>query len=117
MIDIFPTVDVPAKVQEHWVLVAGFIPVPRKTLRCPQCRCDVPHLSHMGWHERKPSPTPGRCDVVFKCTRCSFHWVHGVPVPPGAVEAGRDMFGPLGRAEWREVRDILDYILTGAVVK
>lgn len=109
MMDMFPDLDVEAAVEATWCMVAGFIPVPRETLRCPQCGHSVPHLSRMVWHHRAPSERD-RCDVSFKCTRCSLFWTHGVPVSTAAVAGAKDYFGR-PEAHWREVKDTLEYIL------
>lgn len=106
--DMFPTVDVEARVSDYWDMVAGFIPVPKRAIVCPQCGWPVPHLSRMIWHHRESSALD-RCDVSFKCTRCSMYWTHGIPVSTAAVAAAKEHFG-VPEAQWREVRDTLQHI-------
>lgn len=109
----FPTVDVEAAVDAAWELVGGFIPVPREQIVCPQCRHPVVHLSRMVWHHRRPSALD-RCDVSFKCTRCSLFWTHGIPVPTTAVVASIGQFG-VPEAHWRDVREALDELRPGTL--
>lgn len=70
-----------AQVRRRWHIDP--LPLPRgRWLRCPVCRSRRWQVRYWRTHIR---PGDGhrvahRCDVHFKCTRCSAVWAHGLAV-------------------------------------
>jgi hypothetical protein len=94
------------RVSEAWSFRCGFIPWPRFLLRCPCCyRADVQlRMASFGKH---PGTIPGRVDVSYKCTRCSFLWTFGVPVSDDIYKRAVKEDGSRSW-NWREIQAQLE---------
>lgn len=72
--------DVFEAVREKWDLDTTFFPIPKFVVQCPICRDHHPILRAVSFHIRKESEILYRCDVGWKCVRCSYAWSYGVPI-------------------------------------
>lgn len=83
----FPEVVGLEKTLNQWIIEP--IPTPRFEVACPVCSLSSAgkHILIRQWryHRRATKYASQhntyRCDVSFKCTGCSFVWVHGLVVP------------------------------------
>lgn len=99
--DYFPDVDVEQNVAEVWDFTYT-VPYPKIQFACPVCRHDQILAKDWKYHKRTDtgSAHPYRCDVAFKCTRCSHVWWHGVRVPKEKYLGGKKIF-------WRRVKQAI----------
>lgn len=71
--------ELEARVAEFWEFSTG-LPMATRSLFCGACGHS--ELLYKRWHffrrYKKGTALPARCDVHFKCTRCSMVQVHGV---------------------------------------
>lgn len=79
-IDLTPT-EVFERVCKVWDL-SGDVPVPREEYHpfCPACTGERNILKAWQLHHKETATWPWRCDVIFKCTICSYHFLFGVPI-------------------------------------
>ena len=114
--DIFPSLSkeqILKRVEEAWDL-SGDFPMPKDIIRCPVCGSKEIQAQVWAFH-RSSTPNisriPYRCDIGFKCTRCSAIWTHGVAIPEemykkhASLEPGKRASV---RYSWREVKKILE---------
>ena len=113
--NIFPPLskeEILKRVEDAWDL-SGDFPMPKDAIRCPVCGSK--EIQARSW-SFFPSPDPNsripyRCDISFKCTRCSAVWIHGVAIPKemykkhASLEPGKRASV---RYSWREVKKILE---------
>ncbi len=99
--------EVMERVNSFWDFSKGF-PFPKTNLSCPVCGHDVLQVRNWGFAFKDSGGCKYRCNVSFKCTRCSFVWVHGVVIPKDVF----DKFVPKGQYgksyHWREVKEMID---------
>lgn len=91
-----PTVDVGSA----WQVDDVPVPVPRFKPACPVCRGDRVLLRTWHWYERGVTARY-RCDVSFKCLKCSAVWTHGLALNRSQRRANGKW------VEWREGRQLL----------
>ena len=111
--NVFPPLskeEILNRVEEAWDL-SGDFPLPKVPIKCPVCGSGEIQARNWIFHlARDPSISrvPYRCDVSFKCTRCSAVWVHGIAIPEKIyrkhVKTGEKQRGYY----WREVKKILE---------
>lgn len=90
--------------------MSGPFPLPRWDMRCPQCGGLHSErqiqgrrwVFHNGPGDRR-SKNKWRCDVEFKCRRCSYLFSFGVVVPPEMLAHHVERL----EYRWREVHAIL----------
>ena len=114
--DVFPPLskeEILKRVEETWDL-SGDFPLPKDTIRCPVCGSEEIQVRDWIFHlsaDPSVSRVPYRCDVNFKCTRCSAIWTHGIAIPEemykkhASLEPGKHASV---RYSWREVKKILE---------
>lgn len=104
----FTTEELRERVSKAWTLDTPH-PLPKNWITCPQCGRTEPHLSRYVYSINRDSPRGHRCDVVFKCTRCSLQWTHGVPLPENVYERMAGGIRSGVRVPWREaIEDFAD---------
>jgi hypothetical protein len=102
----FTTEEILERVNKYWDLSCS-LPFPKFDLGCSVCKSDEILLRQWLFHDRSKrtgSKHGYRCDVSFKCTQCSFVWVHGILVPKEMFEKYRDK----RMVTWRKVKEILE---------
>jgi len=94
-----------SRVKEFWDL-SGKFPLPRFELRCPICNAsdDDIILREITFTVRRAGGIPYRANVSFKCTRCSFTWIHGVPITQEMASIHGLDKGYARGYNWREIR-------------
>jgi len=107
MVDVLPghsPEEIALTVAEHWEFHAGYLPLPKFELHCPQCAGTDIQLSTVVFGKRAGSGSPYRADVAFKCCQCSMYWIHNVPVPADVyARAGGNV-----KLRWRQVKKIIE---------
>lgn len=102
----FSTQELLERVEEMWDFTYS-LPLPKFDLTCSVCKSNEILLRQWNFHDRTKrtgSKHGFRCDVSFKCTRCSYVWVHGVAVP-------KDMFRKHQNNRlvlWRKGKEVLE---------
>ena len=115
MHNVFPPLSkdqILKRVEESWDL-SGDFPMPKDIIKCPVCGSKEIQARFWAFHLSSDphSRVPYRCDVSFKCTRCSAIWIHGIAIPEemykkhASLEPGKQA-SKLYR--WREVKKILE---------
>ena len=114
--NVFPSLskeEILKRAEEAWDL-SGDFPIPKDIIRCPVCGSKEIQARYWLFH---PSGNPDsrvkyRCDVSFKCTRCSAVWVHGVAIPEELYKKHISEPGKQSsmRYSWREVKKILEQV-------
>lgn len=98
------------RVSEYWDLSKP-IPIPKFRLRCPICGADdediILRFANIVQRE-VPSENRYRSNVSFKCTRCSFTWVHGVVIPEEMARRHGIEGAKAKSFHWREIREMLE---------
>lgn len=69
--------EIHARVAESWDLAAP-LPTPGPWLCCPCCSATELQARFWRFHLREGGRIPWRCDVSFKCCRCSLVFTFGV---------------------------------------
>ena len=115
--NLFPALDKDEtlkRVREAWDL-SGDFPVPKFTVRCPICGSEEVQARYWSFHDANKHyhhAVPYRCDISFKCTRCSAIWEHGIPIPEAVYR--RHIPEPLHYItktyRWREVKEKLNQV-------
>ena len=92
------------RVGKYWSL-DGFFPLPKFHVKCPECGApdDEIIIREMTFTVRSGSPRPFRCNVSFKCTRCSYSWVHGVVIPKEMASKHGLPYASAKSYTWREI--------------
>ena len=68
-------------------LFRGEPPIPKWTVKCPQCGSTIVCIKHYLLHE--PHYGEYRVDVWFKCMACGMVWVHGLHLTKQEYEQAR----------------------------
>jgi len=92
------------RVGKYWSL-DGFFPLPKFHVKCPVCGAGDSEIiiREMTFTVRSGSPRPFRCNVSFKCTRCSYSWVHGVVIPKEMASKHGLPHASAKSYTWREI--------------
>lgn len=104
-------------VRDTWNIDQWFPTLTDSALRpinCPACGAWDGDFAIRSWkyHRHPLSSHAPRCDIMFKCHRCSMTWCHGVPVPeewyprPGPASAWQ--FGTIHHSEVKKFRKLLN---------
>ena len=73
---------------------------------CPACKSPNYGIRLWKYHRRPLSSHTPRCDVMFKCYRCSMTWCHGVPVPENWYPKAQ--LGTVHHSVVESMRDLLN---------
>lgn len=96
--------EIMRRINEHWDFICGF-PIPKFDVKCPICGAHGDDIIIRQYHffRREMGGMKYRCDVWFKCTRCSLTWVHGVVIPESIARMHGLLDGLAPSYHWREV--------------
>lgn len=109
MINIFPSLtpeQIQHNIEQHWDMTRE-LPYPKFDITCncgAKASNDEIQARQWSFHHRHGtgSSNPYRCDISFKCTKCSRVWTYGVVVPEEMWRKHANK-----RYHWREAKEIL----------
>ena len=124
----YPPEEVVERVKERWDL-SGDFPLPKAPILCPHCFAEkfseaitegkdlksaveeareyASHVQARCWQfvYKDSGGAKYRCNVCFKCTRCSLAWTYGIVIPKEMFDKHRTGIDHQAKMyHWREVQ-------------
>ena len=110
MQNLFPALtedEVLERVEESWDL-SGDFPMPKFAVKCPVCGSEEIQARLWQFTHKDSGGAKYRCNVSFKCTRCSAVWMHGVVIPEEMFRKHvKENENQAKMYHWREVKEMV----------